>query len=117
MSKEEFDFILAAIEFIAIYGQRFLPLYHFDWKSGTWSFKRNATLRGDVKYFNTARASYLSSMIETLTDERDVNQTGILHEYASNLAAAKQIASLLPKFPPQRKIPEELDANLVPFRV
>ena len=31
LSKEEFNFILAAIEFIALYGHRFLPLYKFDW--------------------------------------------------------------------------------------
>ncbi|KAJ6737344.1 CYSTEINE DESULFURASE [Salix viminalis] len=40
MSSEEFEFILAAIEFIAIYGQRFLPLYHFNWKTGGWTFKK-----------------------------------------------------------------------------
>jgi hypothetical protein len=39
MSDEEFKFILTAIEFIAIYGQRFLPLYHFNWKTGSWTCK------------------------------------------------------------------------------
>jgi len=39
MSDEEFKFILTAIEFIAIYGQRFLPLYHFNWKTGSWTYK------------------------------------------------------------------------------
>ncbi|KAF0888119.1 hypothetical protein E2562_010822 [Oryza meyeriana var. granulata] len=33
LSEEEFEFILDAIEFIAAYGHRFLPLYKFDWKS------------------------------------------------------------------------------------
>ncbi|KAB1214395.1 putative cysteine desulfurase [Morella rubra] len=40
MSEEEFEFILASLEFIAIYGQRFLSLYHFDWRTGSWTFKK-----------------------------------------------------------------------------
>ncbi|XP_071695194.1 uncharacterized protein [Rutidosis leptorrhynchoides] len=39
MSNEEFEFILSAIEFIAIYGHRFLPLYDFNWNTGSWTFK------------------------------------------------------------------------------
>jgi hypothetical protein len=38
--KAEFEFILAAIEFVAEHGIRFLPLYDFDWKSGNWEYKR-----------------------------------------------------------------------------
>ncbi|VAH43068.1 unnamed protein product [Triticum turgidum subsp. durum] len=34
LSKEEFKFILSAIEFIATYGHRFLSLYKFDWITG-----------------------------------------------------------------------------------
>ncbi|XP_077246656.1 uncharacterized protein LOC143886530 [Tasmannia lanceolata] len=41
-SLTEFEFILATIEFIAVYGQRFLPLYHFNWKTGDWTFRKNA---------------------------------------------------------------------------
>ncbi|GAQ81234.1 Aminotransferase class-V domain containing protein [Klebsormidium nitens] len=39
ITQAEFEFILAAIEFVAEYGVRFLPLYDFDWKSGNWSYK------------------------------------------------------------------------------
>ncbi|KAF3793201.1 hypothetical protein EJ110_NYTH10136 [Nymphaea thermarum] len=42
ISHEEFEFMLAAIEFIAIYGQRFLPLYRFNWKTGDWTFGKSA---------------------------------------------------------------------------
>ncbi|KAK2973665.1 hypothetical protein RJ640_009930 [Escallonia rubra] len=39
MSNEEFEFILAALEFIAIYGERFLTLYHMNWKTGAGPLK------------------------------------------------------------------------------
>lgn len=34
--EAEFEFILAAIEFLAEHGEAFLPLYDFDWRSGGW---------------------------------------------------------------------------------
>ncbi|KAL6999244.1 hypothetical protein U1Q18_000405 [Sarracenia purpurea var. burkii] len=42
MSKEEFEFILAVVEFTSTYAQRFLPLYHFNWRTGAWTFKKRA---------------------------------------------------------------------------
>ena len=42
LSKEEFKFILSAVEFIAAYGHRFLPLYKFDWITGNWTFRKQA---------------------------------------------------------------------------
>ncbi|GMA15666.1 aminotransferase class V-fold PLP-dependent enzyme [Deinococcus metallilatus] len=36
-TDEEVEFLLAATEFIAAYGERFLPLYTLDWHSGAWS--------------------------------------------------------------------------------
>ncbi|KAK2969262.1 hypothetical protein RJ640_004056 [Escallonia rubra] len=42
MSNEEFEFILAALEFTAIYGQRFLTLYHMNWKTDAWTLRREA---------------------------------------------------------------------------
>ncbi|KAI3805423.1 hypothetical protein L1987_27788 [Smallanthus sonchifolius] len=41
MSDEEYEFIITAIEFAAVYGQRFLPFYHFNWNTGSWTFKTN----------------------------------------------------------------------------
>lgn len=118
MSNEEFEFILAAIEFIAIYGQRFLPLYHFDWRTGSWSFKINDAPPFNNRCYGTSTGSLCSdTMIVALAKERDGREAGILLEFAENLANAKKLASLLPKFPPQRKVPEEIDISLVPFRV
>ncbi|KAM3359972.1 hypothetical protein P3S68_019683 [Capsicum galapagoense] len=128
MSKEEFEFILAALEFISIYGQRFLPLYHFNWRSGAWTFKKRAlkeALMGGrdhncnfcgspmMKELNLGGGSCHGDTKEGCTN----NKEGLICKYVKYLETAKRIASLLPKFPNQRPIPEELDTNLVSFRV
>lgn len=102
MSVEEFEFVLAALEFIATYGQRFLPLYQFNWRTGNWTFKKKAlkdTLAGKAP-------------IHTTDDSDEV-----IKKYASYLETAKHIASLLPKFPPQREAPDDIEPGLLPFRV
>ncbi|KAK6125601.1 hypothetical protein DH2020_040661 [Rehmannia glutinosa] len=118
MSEEEFEFILAAIEFIAIYGQRFLSWYHFSWRTGAWTFKKKAV---KDTYNRVLNASSLATMIKALNLEPNQNQASMKQEdvlcrYTSYLDTAKRIASLLPKFPPQRKIPQDIDVDLVPFR-
>ncbi|WVZ52967.1 hypothetical protein U9M48_003965 [Paspalum notatum var. saurae] len=40
MSRHEFRYVLAAIDFVAAHGHRFLPLYSFDWATGNWAFRR-----------------------------------------------------------------------------
>ena len=40
MSREEVRFVLAAVDFVAAHGHRFLPLYAFDWATGDWAFRR-----------------------------------------------------------------------------
>ncbi|CAA7393297.1 unnamed protein product [Spirodela intermedia] len=35
-AEEEMEFVVDAVEFVADYGHRFLPLYDFDWKTGAW---------------------------------------------------------------------------------
>ncbi|XP_055817590.1 uncharacterized protein LOC129886772 [Solanum dulcamara] len=133
MSKEEFEFILAALEFISIYGQRFLPLYHFNWKSGAWTFKKKAlkeALMGGrdhncnfcgspmMKELNLSGGNnncHDDTKVEGLCTNS--NKEGLICKYVKYLETAKRIASLLPKFPHQRPIPEELDTNLVSFRV
>ncbi|XP_047257396.1 probable cysteine desulfurase isoform X2 [Capsicum annuum] len=118
MSKEEFVFIVAAIEFISIYGQRFLPLYHFNWRNGTWTFKK--------KLFNCNFCC--SQMMKALnmgchdTKENNhgggsITKEGLVYKYVKYLEIAKRVASLLPKFPPKRMIPDEIDPDLVPFRI
>ncbi|KAH0714482.1 hypothetical protein KY285_007259 [Solanum tuberosum] len=125
MSKEEFEFILAALEFIAIYGQRFLPLYHFNWKSGAWTFKKKAfkeAFTGRDHNCNVC-GSQMKGLNLGCHDTEENNHVespakeGLICKYVKYLETAKRIACLLPKFPAQRSIPEEINPNLVPFRV
>ncbi|KMZ74918.1 Cysteine desulfurase [Zostera marina] len=37
-SEEETDFVLDAVDFVARYGERFLSLYRFNWKTGDWHY-------------------------------------------------------------------------------
>jgi hypothetical protein len=37
-STEEAEFVLDAVDFVASFGRRFLPLYSFDWKTGDWHY-------------------------------------------------------------------------------
>ncbi|KAM3290321.1 hypothetical protein P3S67_018610 [Capsicum chacoense] len=125
MSKEEFEFILAALEFIAIYGQRFLPMYHFNWKSGAWTFKKKAfkeALMGRDHNCNFC-GSPMKGLNLGCHDTKENNhgesptKGGLICKYVKYLETAKRIASVLPKFPAQRSIPEEINPKLVPFRV
>ncbi|KAJ9704062.1 hypothetical protein PVL29_005377 [Vitis rotundifolia] len=118
MSSEEFEFILDALEFIASYGQRFLPLYHFNWKTGSWSFRKKAlkdTLTLALSLFKAMPA--FSSISDGSRHTHAGNKDEIISRYTSYLATANEIASLLENFPPHRRIPEDIDANLITFRV
>ncbi|KAL2498599.1 Cysteine desulfurase [Abeliophyllum distichum] len=121
MSNEEFEFILAAIEFLSIYGQRFLSLYHFNWRTGAWNFNKNVLRKPFLREENIFNPNYsfLATMIKASNQlEFDVNKDGlIISRYANYLETAKRIVTFLPKFPPQRRIPEDIDVDLVPFRV
>ena len=44
-------------------------------------------------------------------------QTGSENKFTAYLETAKYIASLLPKFPPQRRLPNDTDINLLHFRL
>lgn len=128
MSIEEFEFTLAALEFIAIYGQRFLPLYSLNWKTGAWSFKKK-TLRETLQAIEHNSNFYgmpMASVVLALNLENhaakdfgneDKTDFGVIGKFTSYLETAKRIANLLPKFPTQREVPEEIDLNLLPFRV
>lgn len=132
MCKAEFEFIIAALEFLAIYGQRFLPLYNFNWKTGTWSIRTSligtfseSTLMNSSEVPVNCSSLLLSNLVEELNAEcrtsasttGSTKDSGIIGKYANYLEAAKRIAAVLPKFPPQRRIPEEIDPKLVYFRV
>lgn len=105
MSYEEFEFILAALEFIASYGQRFLTLYHFNLKKGNWIFKKKALteLMGNKK----------CNFMNTTND----NNKNIVCDYKAYLECARHVASLLPKFPTPHQLREEIDPDLLSFYI
>ncbi|KAK3136294.1 hypothetical protein QOZ80_5BG0431100 [Eleusine coracana subsp. coracana] len=121
LSKEEFKFILSAIEFIASYGHRFLPLYKFDWITGNWTFKKEA-----IKYLLMKEELALGTSLDTLTknvmfkDEAKIEKkpTAIQNKFESYLESAKIIALSLPDIKqPTVSVPKELDPDLVLFYI
>ncbi|GAB4848741.1 hypothetical protein Ancab_003468 [Ancistrocladus abbreviatus] len=130
MSKEEVNFILEAVEFIADYGQRFLPLYHFNWKTGSWSFKKKAfrevpaagkenkgnfhnylALQSSMQGLNLKCYEPKECKKDATVKGKDMNY----YKYASYLEIAMYIATLFPKSSNhQMKIPEDLEIEL-PF--
>lgn len=124
MSEGEFEFILAALEFLAIYGQRFLALYQFNWKTGSWAFDKKA-LKGLLRKENDSNIHLLpvASALRAVnfehytSKESNDEQLKDIKKYAAYLEAAKNVASLLPKFPPQLRVPKDVDVNLVHFKV
>ncbi|KAK2971848.1 hypothetical protein RJ640_027008 [Escallonia rubra] len=120
MCEEEFEFILAALEFTAIYGQRFLPLYQLNWKTGAWIFKEKEfkeTLRGKERHCKSCQSFLAGAMMTPNLQKSTESGDGLIRKYTSYLEAAKHIATILPKFPSQRRIPEDIDLELLPFRV
>ncbi|KAL8168225.1 hypothetical protein V2J09_009724 [Rumex salicifolius] len=132
MSNEEFEFILSALEFIAAYGQRFMWLYRFNWKTSSWTFDKAALERIVLGKMGNGCScgSILMSAMEELDrmeiksgfEGKERNEDGIdvkvLQKCASYLKTAKQVASMLPTYSSQNNtIPSEIDPNHLLFRV
>lgn len=120
MSNGEFEFLLSALEFIGVYGQRFLSLYQFNWKSGTWTFDRVEFERILLRNVGDGCCSCGSSIINAIEEQRrykDSVDANVLQKYASYLKTAKYIASMLPAFPPEQIIPSDIDQRHLIFRV
>lgn len=111
MDEEEFEFILTAIEFIAIYGQRFLPLYNFDLENGSWRIKKHKleTLTKEHRCLNIDNFKEGSDYIA------GIKQVGMLRN--KSLLTAKCIASRLSKFPSQSILDQHVDPRILHFLV
>ncbi|EPS62471.1 hypothetical protein M569_12319, partial [Genlisea aurea] len=114
MPTDEFEFILSAIEFIAAFGQRFLVLYSFDWKTGAWTFEKNELTIHII--INTTTATHLKSDPDRVAYEihRDDD---LSRERRIYLETANRIAQVLSESPPQRKTPDDIASDAVFFRV
>ncbi|KAB1210591.1 putative cysteine desulfurase [Morella rubra] len=128
MSKEEFEFVLASLEFVAIYGQRFLSLYQFDWRTGSWALnkrtlqallgKENGSHVHVLPFATGTRAANLEHYDSKACEDEGAKQIikTTTKQYTAYLEAAKYIAHLLPKFPPRRRLPDDINVDLH-FRV
>ncbi|KAJ1265138.1 hypothetical protein BS78_08G056500 [Paspalum vaginatum] len=122
LSKEEFNFILAAIEFIASYGHRFLPLYKFDWITGDWKFRKQI-----IKYHIMKEELGLPTGLDILAeneqskvaDKSEKNHGVNRHKkFESYLETAKKIALSLPDATQKIvSIPKGVDPDLVLFHI
>ncbi|MED6197770.1 hypothetical protein PIB30_059755 [Stylosanthes scabra] len=120
MDEEDLEFILAAIEFVAINGQRFLPLYSFDLRNGRWRVKTQE-LESLIKGKNNNYCNFGRTMEEGSVEYDDdngvpVKQVRMLRR-KSYLDMAKYIASRLPKFPSQTILMENVDPTTLHFRI
>lgn len=96
--EEEFEFLLQAIEFIAEYGERFLPLYSFDWHSGAWKHSQTVV---HPSLFDLPKATEHPGKAL----------------YAEYLAEARALAQKLPVNATSAvKIPDEVSLELVFFK-
>ncbi|KAL2342923.1 hypothetical protein Fmac_004208 [Flemingia macrophylla] len=102
MCEEDFEYILKAIELLAVYGQRFFPLYSFNLLNGSWRLK--------------------TEKIEALTKERKFNFPShnigvkVMRRDESYFDAAKCIASSLSKFPSPGLLEGDVDPNIFCFK-
>ncbi|KAL4183897.1 hypothetical protein AMTRI_Chr11g157390 [Amborella trichopoda] len=128
ISDEEFEFILAAMEFIALHGQRFLPLYRFNWMTGDWTLPKGTLKDGGMvekMFLSFDRLRLLVAGCQISSDEKESlllrnvseNTRGFDQMYAAYLDKARLFASFLPEFPTERQIPQDIDPDLVQFKV
>ncbi|RRT55787.1 hypothetical protein B296_00048221 [Ensete ventricosum] len=127
MSKEESAYVLAAIEFLAAYAHRFLPLYHFDWVTGDWTFRK----RGASKYhrlkeeledlsgclFGDAATGAKKERTSCPKPGREGSGSTKMKRFESYLEGARRIALSLPERAGSGSAPEEIDPDLITFRI
>ncbi|XP_050893951.1 uncharacterized protein LOC127100727 [Lathyrus oleraceus] len=118
MSEEDFEYILSAIEFLALYGQRFLPLYTFNLRNGSWRMKTEK-FEALHKEENCNISNHLlgNNLEEVNTNVGVKQQDVVVRRSQSYFDMAKYIANSLPKFPPQGILQEDIDYDTLYFRV
>ena len=87
MDAAELDFILDAVEFVAEYGYRFLPLYRFDLHTGAWTHQVDCDC---LEGFSLEAALECKGY-----QSRALSPVARGHLYAAFLAEARQLAGEL----------------------
>ena len=90
------EFLLDAIEFVAEHGERFLPLYDFDWDSGAWTHPADAA---PMDLFGVARPRTATGAVP----------------YADYLHEARALAAGLSPAGEGRAVPPNVPEDLVFF--
>ncbi|KAL6660605.1 hypothetical protein ACP70R_001640 [Stipagrostis hirtigluma subsp. patula] len=120
ISREEFRFILAAIDFVAAHGHRFLPLYSFDWATGNWAFRRRAFKHHAMREELLGDHGSLKVDIDGAEDAGKVPAKKTAEDkFESYLESAAKIALSLPDTNGERivSVPKGLDPEIILFRV
>ncbi|KAL6906197.1 hypothetical protein ACP4OV_003798 [Aristida adscensionis] len=122
LSKEEFKFILAAIELIALYGHRFLPLYKFDWITGNWTFQKQAIkyqiMKEELSLPTGPDLVTENGQLKVAADKLDKKNMVTQKKFDSYLESAKKIALSLPDVGQQTvSVPKGVHPDLVLFHI
>uniref|UniRef100_J3NBZ8 Aminotransferase class V domain-containing protein n=1 Tax=Oryza brachyantha TaxID=4533 RepID=J3NBZ8_ORYBR len=118
LSKEEFKFILSAIEFIAAYGHRFLPLYKFDWITGNWTFREQAIKYHVLKEELATSVKFAENIKSEVANKLDKKPEPNHMKFETYLEVAKKIALSLPNISQQIvSIPKGVDPDMVLFHI
>jgi hypothetical protein len=123
MSPEELRFVLAAVDFVAAHGHRFLPFYAFDWATGNWSFRRR-TFKHHAMRENLLRGSEhhrRHAAVAADDSKKKAAAAGdvVGDKYESYLEIATRIASSLPDTYDElvSSVPKGIDPDIILFRV
>lgn len=111
LPPEEFRFILAAIDFVAAHGHRFLPLYNFDWATGNWTFRRRA-----VKH-HLMMEDLLHDLGTSNTKTKRNKTAGDSNKFESYLEFATKVTLSLPETCDEQQVPDGIDPDIILFRV
>lgn len=75
VTDEEADFLLSAVELVAEFGERFLPLYAFNWQTGAWTHVRDGA---PLDLLGAARPEHAGGPVpyaESLREARTLAET------------------------------------------
>lgn len=118
LSNEDFEFILLALELVASFGQSFLSIYNFNWKTSEWAFSKQKFQ--EVMHESGVEALSLDdhqNLVEDYDPKRLINGQVLKHKYASYLENARHIANCLPICPKESPIPKDIDSKFLLYRV
>jgi len=98
MDEADVDFICDAVEFLAEYGARFIPLYEFDLPSGGWRHRKSPA----PETVEIGLAAALADDAALCDPPDDATRR---EEYRKALAAAHELAAALGSETPRREAP------------